>query len=515
MKFLSLFLIFLCISSIALQAEINIPEQKAFAFYISGDYENYFQTILNIIEQNPKSPTSLFYISTLNIDKTLIKNYNQIFNVYPELLTKNNLDFFTRQIILSELVQHNIDICNFSNAQKLLNDCGFLQEWQYSKVYNYSYYNDINFNFENLENTFNYSQIKWKSLPFKTDYGWVPLNSVYDATVGTVYAYSDFYLNSDNDIILWLTSEASIKVYCDNKFIFCNDNNSFQYSLNSLFQITLNKGTHRILIKSTKYKKNWDFKIRILDKNGYKIIQNSNNQTEFQPIINKIQFKKIYPAFYTYFQNEINNNSKNPLDYFKLSFLDFYFFNENRALMNLLRYINAKVNNPFLNLLAGRIYLNKYYNTKNFEYLEKANTYFKSIIDSFPNFSKVKEYLCQYEIEKQDIKNTYSDLTKYFGTDFISSGNLWAEYFDLIHWENMKYKFYSNYLNYSPQHSFYRSILADYFKDIQPELSISYLTNLKNNNFSLLNKNSLLELYLKKLRIYKLFPITRTNKSMQ
>jgi len=236
----------------------------------------------------------------------------------------------------------------------------------------------------------------------------------------------------------------------------------------------------------------------LLDKNGKPVINNANEQLKQQISNNKIQFEKIFPVFYTYFQNEIANNSKNPLDYYKLSYLDFYFFNEEKALMNLLRYINAKVNNPFLNLLAGKIYINKYYNTKNNIFLEKANTYFNSIIDAFPNFLKVKEYLCQYTIEKQDIKNSYNNLDKYFGNDFKSGANLWAEYFDLIHWETMKYQLYADNLNDSSRNAIYRLELADHLKNIQPEVSISYLTNIKNHNFPILNKNELLDLYLKK-----------------
>ncbi len=246
-------------------------EQKAIKYYINGNYSKYFSQIRKLNDKYPESPDALFYLLTLKIDKNIIPDFEDIFPYYEKMIENENIDFFTRQIMLSELADYYINKNKFDRANELIQKNCYIDDWKYTEIFNYSYYNDLEHDFSQIEkNIVSHpdNKIKWTILPYKTSHGWVPLEFLAEDKFGTIYTTTYFYLPKDMTIILWLTSEASVKTFVDGKMLFVNDAAQYNYYLNNIFKITLKQGWHNLLVKSVKIHNSFDFKCRLINEKG-------------------------------------------------------------------------------------------------------------------------------------------------------------------------------------------------------------------------------------------------------
>ena len=119
-----LLLLLLFVSTLSANTPQSKIEKKAINYYINGNYTKYFNQITYLIKKYPESPDSLFYLLTLNIDQNSIPNLDNIHSYHKKLVEKKNIDFFTKQIILNEVVDYYRNLNEFKNAQKSLKKCG-------------------------------------------------------------------------------------------------------------------------------------------------------------------------------------------------------------------------------------------------------------------------------------------------------------------------------------------------------------------------------------------------------
>lgn len=477
--------------AIHLQAvTITQIEKRAVKNYINGDYNQYLNNIVSLIKKNPSSPHSLFYLVTLKVDKNLIPNFNRMIPLYLEVMKKRDLDLFTKQILISECINFYLNTCEFEKAEELRSQCGYISQWNYIGPFKKSFYNDINYNFFNIEND---PYQDWKGVPYKPDFGWIQLKLCAQKKTGIIYSHTHFYLSQDSTVILWFTSDTSVKVFLNNQLLFKNENTSYHFSLNNLYSITLKKGWHSILVKSLIGDKGVNFKCRLLNEKGdpVKGIKYSLKKQK----INKDHYKskQIYPLAYNYFQKQVDNKTKKLLDYFKLCLIDFHYFNENRALKTLHRYMNITKENPFLNYLAARIYLFKYNKFKKRDYLEQSKKHLHSISASLPHFHAIKTYLAKYQIEKKQYDKAFSSIKN------ISKNipfEIWGNYFNLIKWDLLKTQYY--YQAYKKNNNLKNAnFTARYLGSFNITHAVSIYSNLEYQYFQQLNKEQLLKLYLK------------------
>lgn len=491
-----LFLLFLLINNLYSSSLPSKLEKKAIKHYINGNYNQYFNNITQLIEKNPDSPEALFYLLTMKIDKTLI-HFNRIIPLYKKILKRKNIDFFTRQILLSEIIDNAINNNKFALARQMTEQCGYVTNWNYIGTLNYSYYNDLYHDFYDIEkNLFidnNDNNKKWKKLNHRTDYGWVPLKYISGDEKGIIYTSTHFYIPYDQNIILWFTSRSSTRVFINLQEIFINDSYTYNFSMNNIYKIKLKKGWHNILIKSLRIDDSFNFKCRLLTEKGYSIAGLKLSLKKDTINKKKISFDKIYPHVYKKYLNLIDLKTKNMLDYFKLSMLDFHYFNENRAIKNLHRFLYIKKDNPFLNYLAGRLYLYKFNKTKKKDYLEIANKFFIKIKKTMPHFLQVKRYLAKYHLKKEKMDKTYQQLQCFNkNTPF----DLWGDYFHSIKWDFMAFKNYIQEKKQNDWKDYNNYLIALYCENFDISRTLSIYTNLEKNKFQSFNEN-FLNLYFK------------------
>ena len=428
------------------------------------------------------------------------------------MIENEKLDFFSRQIMLSELADYYINKNKFDRANELIQKNCYIDDWKYTGIFNYSYYNDLEHDFSQIEkNIVSHpdNKIKWTILPYKTDHGWVPLEFLAGNKSGSIYTTTYFYLPKDMTIILWLTSEATVKTFVDGQVLFVNDASQYNYYLNNIFKITLKQGWHNLLVKSVKIHNSFDFKCRLINEKGKPIngIKFLLTRQVVKP--NNNISKRIYSKVYQFFADKIENNSKEVLDYFKFCLFNFHYFNENKALKNLERYIQMQVKNPLMNYLAGRIYMHKYNTSGKNDFLEKAKYYFSRAAASSPNFLKVNKYLVKYQIKKENPDKVYESLkelnnpsaTQVASRDTtqvaLRSYDLWSDYFSMINWDMMELKHYLLEKAKNPGKYYYKYVLSNYFENLDINKSLAIHKNLEKNSFQYMNEYDFLNIYLK------------------
>ncbi len=439
-------------------------EQRAIKYYIRAKFDKYFNTILNIIKKYPNSDISKLYLLSLKMDKPLFKNYENFIKLKESLLNRYRNDFFTYNILLTDIMNYKISKCDFKAAKKILKNSGIIYKWRYTKPFKETYYNDINKNFNNIEDSIPNIN-NWNKFNEETDWGWVPLQEISYPENGIIYASCNIYIKKDTDIIIWFVSDATTKFFINKQLIFKNDMRTGG-KLNTIYLVHLKKGWHNFLLKLFNYKSSFDFKLKMLKKDGkaftdYKISLNTENHIDNY----KINFYEYLPPIYKNFQSKILSGSKHIIDYYHYGLLEFIFFNTQKSIDSLVRAKDLGCKNNFLiNFLLGRIYMYSYTQNKNNILLDRSFGEFRSVLKLSPDFIRAKEYLARYYFYKNKINDAYDTLIS-IKKNYNNIFNLYSKYFQNINWTFMKnrysiraYELNKNYFNYIyPVIKFYKN----------------------------------------------------------
>lgn len=484
-------------------------EKRAFEYYYQADYENYFNTILNLIEVSPYTMLSRFYLSTIKIEKVMIKNYEKIFPLLEKLIKDSDkLDFFTYQLILDDLISHYLQKGQIEKARILFKKTAYINRWLYTSPFVKTFYNDINENFYNIENSLFFQEAKnykWQKLPAGTDWGWVPLEFVlYPGTGITAYAGFNFYLPEVREIIIWITAYSSTKLFIDTQTIFTNDMVTDKGEINLIYRLKLRKGWHHLIVKSSSKKDSPDFKLRMFSAEG-KIMHDlkislDNKKIPKSPIIKK---QKIYPEIYHYFINQIKKHPYNTLNYLRKSILEFTLFNTKQAQRTLLKAVIINKKNPLLNYYPGRFYYDNYtYSKKNYE-IEKARRFFEETLKLKKDFIRAKEYLANCYLSLNKIDKAYHYISELFDKEeYVGVQNLKGKYFYKIDWNYMYIKNLEKSCELNKNYLYPFRKIAEFYNKYDAKVSLKMYKQIFKKNYR--KNENLLDSYLKSKKYNKL-----------
>ncbi len=419
-------------------------EKKAMEFYCKGDMNNYFKNILLLIKENPSSPLSQYYILTLGIDKNIIKEYDEIYPVLENIINKkNNIDFFTYNLILEKIITYYINNERFEDAELLFKKTGIIDRWKYIGPFINTYYDDINNNFLGLDASLNFNKIGnriWENLPFKTDWGWVPLDTIiYPYDKSTSYSGCNIDFPYTGNFIVWLTSQASIKLFIDGTTIFTNDTGNNNSEMNILYRVRLSKGWHHFVVKTSPIYTTADFELRVLDEHGKNIEYLKTSVDEQEIKKSKITYKKFYPTIYNFFLNKIKLNPFTGRNYIYSGLLDFNFFSINRGIKQLIKGTTSDESNNLLKYYLGRLYYYRYITEQKSSDLEKAKEIFDDIVKHDKNFVIAKEYLAKCYLNSGKIDDTYKILMN-ISSQYTGIFTVYSRYFKEIEWKYLSIK---------------------------------------------------------------------------
>ncbi len=517
MKRFKILLIFFIFPLLLNSAQSNITksqfflEKKAINYYYQGDYENYFNTILKLINLSPYTMISRFYLTTLKIEKSMIKNYDKIFATFEKLIqSPEKLDFFTYQLILNDLIEFYLQKGKIDKAKKLFKKTGCINQWNYTGPFIKTYYNDINENFFGIEDTISFTETenyKWKRLRFGTEWGWVPFGFVlYPSYNITAYAGCNIYFPSDMKIIIWVTSQSSIKLFLNSQLVFINDTRTDKAEMNIIYKLQIKKGWYHLVVKSTSYQNAADFKLRILSEDGSPIKNLKVSLADEEIIKNfKIKKEKIYPQVYQYFTSQIKKYPNKGINYFRKAILDFNIFSLMDAKKRLLKATIVEKKNPLFKYYLGRFYYYSYIHFHRDYEIIKARQMFEEALKLKKNFIRAKEYLARCYLELNKIDTAYNYIS---GTlkkkDYASLRTLFSRYFNKINWKFLEIE------SLKRAHSLNNTLLfpikktASFYKDYDVNKALHLYEQIFEKDYASISNKDLFELYIKTKQYNKL-----------
>ncbi len=515
MKKIKTFILILVIPLLLESSQKNIIkkqlklERKAFEYYYQADYENYFNTILDLIEISPYTILSKFYLSTIKIEKVMIKNYEKIFPVLEKLIKNpDKLDFFTYQLILNDLIGYYLQKREIEKARILFKKTACINNWLYTGPFIKTFYDDINENFYNIEYTLFFQETKnykWHKLPAGTNWGWVPLEFVlYPGTGITAYAGFNFYLQEKREIIIWITAYSSTKLLIDTQTIFTNEMVADKGEINLMYKLKLKKGWHHLIVKSSSKKDSPDFKLRMFSADGKVMndvkISMDNKKISKDSIIEK---HKIYPEVYQYFVNQTEKHPNNSLNYLRKAILEFTLFNTKQAQKTLLKATIIDKKNPLLRYYLGRFYYYNYtYSNKNYE-IEKARRFFEDTLKLKKDFIRAKEYLGHCYLSLNKIDKAYNYISEFFDKkEYTGAQNLKSKYFYKIDWDYLYIKNLEKSCELNKNHLYPFRKIAEFYNKYDAKVSLNMYKNIFKKNYK--KNEGLFDSYLKSKKYNKL-----------
>ena len=244
---------------------------------LNGDYDKMLSDMLEIINSSPNNPLNEVYIRRINELKVLLPNYDETILAYQKLLESGVENALNKALITDFLSEDFLNRDKLDEAKRLIKKSGFVQCWMYvAGSFAKDGETDIDYLFpiETVGNgrdrslqAFSDKIVKLSEKPNPLS-KYLNLSSYIFPSVAIAYAYTSIECEAEQDIILRVLTQASIKLWINGKLIVYKNVNVGDYRNECLAEAKLIKGKNDIVVKLQQKDGDWRFGLQIVSKAG-------------------------------------------------------------------------------------------------------------------------------------------------------------------------------------------------------------------------------------------------------